>query len=94
MANNPKHKIKKELPPMAVSHGDTTYNKTGTWKSHRPVIDKQKCCGCLLCWKFCPEACIEPGEKPEVNLDYCKGCGICEQVCPVCGALRMETEHK
>lgn len=94
MSTKPKVKSEKELPPMAVSRADTTYNKTGTWKSFRPVIDEQKCCSCMLCWKFCPEPCIEPAEKPKVNLDYCKGCGICAQVCPVPGAIRMEQEHK
>ena len=84
----------KNLPPMAVSLADTTYNKTGTWKSFRPVLNKDKCIGCMLCWKFCPEACVKPGTQPQINLDYCKGCGICVQVCPKKDVLWMEEEKK
>lgn len=66
------------------SDGRMTVNKTGTWRSSKPVVDVDKCKGCLLCWKFCPEACIEMSEDgtPLIDLDFCKGCGICEEECP------------
>lgn len=33
-------------------------NKTGTWRTHRPVTDYNICVGCSLCAKICPEGCI------------------------------------
>ena len=75
------------------STGSMLINKTGSWRSSRPVIDEGKCTGCLICWKFCPDACIEPGEKPKINLDYCKGCGICAEECPF-DAIEMVREEK
>jgi len=86
-------KKEKDLPYSVVSLSDTRSNKTGGWSSLRPVLDKKKCTGCMLCWKYCPEPCIKPGEKPRINLDYCKGCGICAEVCPV-NAITMKKEKK
>lgn len=54
---------------------------TGTWRTSRPVLDPEKCNGCLLCWIFCPEGVISK-ENRSVNYDLCKGCGICEVECP------------
>ena len=33
--------------------------ETGSWRSHRPVVDAQKCTKCQLCWIYCPEATID-----------------------------------
>ncbi len=66
--------------------------ETGKWRSHRPVVDTEKCTRCQLCWILCPEACISK-EKTEIDYVYCKGCGICAKECPV-GAIRMEKEAK
>jgi 2-oxoacid:acceptor oxidoreductase delta subunit (pyruvate/2-ketoisovalerate family) len=71
-----------DLPTMVVSTGSLLINKTGGWRSVRPVIDYKKCTSCMVCWKFCPDVCIIPKEKPEIDLDYCKGCGICAEECP------------
>ncbi len=86
-------KGKKDLPPMAVSFGRMSVNKTGSWRSVRPVVDESKCTGCMFCWKFCPEACIAPGAKPRIDLDYCKGCGICREECPA-GAISFVEEER
>ena len=72
-------------------------NKTGSWRTHRPITDKNKCIGCGLCAKLCPDACIEMKNKqgklkPETNYDYCKGCGLCAKECPV-GAITMEKDY-
>ncbi len=32
--------------------------KTGDWRVFKPIIDKQKCIGCFLCWIYCPEPSI------------------------------------
>lgn len=86
-------KSKKDLPLMAVSFGKMSANKTGSWRSERPVIDKAKCTGCMICWKFCPEACIAPEKPLKIDLDYCKGCGICWVECPV-GAISVVEEKR
>ena len=71
--------------------GNSKKNKTGSWRSFRPIKDKSKCTKCGLCWLFCPENAIN--EKFEINYDYCKGCGICANECPF-KAIRMEKEKK
>jgi 2-oxoacid:acceptor oxidoreductase delta subunit (pyruvate/2-ketoisovalerate family) len=89
-------RFKKEadLPITAMSLADTRYNKTGKWRSLKPVIDYSKCTSCMICWKYCPDACIEIiDEKPHINLDYCKGCAICIEECPV-KAIKVEEERK
>ncbi len=53
-------------PPGAsvANPGNTTVNKTGAWRTYRPSLDFNKCTGCGICTRFCPEGCIELG-KPE-----------------------------
>jgi len=72
-------------------------NKTGSWRTHRPIIDHNICIGCGLCAKICPEACIEmkkigTKDKPITNYDYCKGCGLCAKECPV-KAIKMKADY-
>ena len=86
-------KSEKDLPPMAVSSGRMSHNLTGSWRSRHPIIDEERCTGCGICWKFCPEACIRPDEKPKIDLDYCKGCGICQEECPA-GAISFVEEER
>ena len=87
-------KKEEDLPPAAISLADTRYNKTGKWRSIKPVIDYNKCTSCMICWKFCPDACIEIRDvKPYINLDYCKGCAICIEECPI-KAIKVEEEGK
>jgi len=79
-----KFKSAGDLPPMAVSLQPTLVNKTGCWRALTPVIDYKKCINCALCWKYCPEICIDldKDNKPKIILEYCKGCGICAYECP------------
>jgi 2-oxoacid:acceptor oxidoreductase delta subunit (pyruvate/2-ketoisovalerate family) len=65
-------------------------NKTGSWRSLRPVKNKDKCNNCSLCWLYCPEGCISRDEF-EIDYTYCKGCGICAEECPT-KAIVMERE--
>lgn len=65
---------------------------TGEWRVYRPVKDDEKCNKCLLCWVYCPEACIDK-DALEIDYQYCKGCGICEVECPT-GAIVMVKEEK
>ena len=47
-------KFKKEgdMPPAAISLANTLYNKTGKWRSIRPVVDYSKCTSCMICWSM------------------------------------------
>lgn len=82
----------KDMPPLAMSLGLMTYNKTGSWRTLKPVIDYEKCNLCMLCWKFCPDACIYiRDERPWIDYEYCKGCIICVEECPK-EAIRIEEE--
>lgn len=87
----------KEVTIGAVlrSDGSTRVNKTGAWRSKRPVVDFSKCTSCGICWSLCPEGCIvrRADGKFEAGLDYCKGCGICDNECPV-RAITMVMEGK
>lgn len=72
----------KDLPRAPTVVGTSKPVKTGSWRTQKPVLDPEKCSGCLTCWKFCPEVAIEiVGDRPKVNYDFCKGCGICANEC-------------
>ena len=76
-------KGERDMPVNAMSLGLMTWNKTGSWRNLRPVIDYEKCNRCMICWKFCPDACIRiDDQRPVIDYDYCKGCGICVEECP------------
>jgi pyruvate ferredoxin oxidoreductase delta subunit len=76
----------KELRPGTVvdEAGSAVEYETGDWKSRHPVLDKEKCTKCGLCFVYCPEGCIRPNDEGYFVSDsrYCKGCGICAAECP------------
>jgi len=84
---------------ISSAPGSTKKNKTGAWRTYKPVTDFEKCISCGLCAKVCPEACVimqkrkDGKEIPITDYDYCKGCGICAAECPV-KAIKMELEKK
>jgi pyruvate ferredoxin oxidoreductase delta subunit len=65
----------------------------GAKREMKPVLDKDKCVKCGLCYLFCPDASIRRVEDGyfEVDLDLCKGCGICNRECWF-GSIRMVKE--
>ena len=70
-------------PRVMIATRSMDENHTGNWRTMRPVIDAKACTGCNICWKQCPEACVDLTDKvPEIDMDYCKGCGICVAECP------------
>ena len=78
--------------------GSSRENKTGSWRSLRPVVP-DTCTGCGMCTWYCPENCIKLVEdkktgrkRAEIDYDYCKGCGICASECPTKG-IKMEKEN-
>ncbi len=63
----------------------------GDWRAERPLVDRDKCVKCGICWVFCPVQCIV--EKPawfDINYDTCKGCGICVTECPQRAIIMIE----
>ncbi len=73
-----------EIGFIVTEAGNASQYQTGDWRSQRPILDKNKCNKCTLCYIFCPEGCIERDAEGyfEANLFYCKGCGICATECP------------
>jgi len=83
---------------MIAKANSSLQNKTGSWRSYKPVIDLNKCIACGICAKICPDSAanlkrIKGEMKAEINYDYCKGCGLCAKECPV-KAIRMDAENK
>jgi 2-oxoacid:acceptor oxidoreductase delta subunit (pyruvate/2-ketoisovalerate family) len=79
------HKSIDDLPPVPLSLPNYgSLGATGDWRTFRPVIDKEKCNKCYICWMYCPEAVIDVDEEgfPVIDYDYCKGCLICVTECP------------
>lgn len=70
---------------MKVPYGDQGLYilETAGWRTHRPVIDKEKCINCGMCLAYCPvNAFYKNRQEIFLSLDYCKGCGICREECP------------
>ncbi len=94
------------LGGAVIEPGSAKYNRTGDWRSERPVWTDKRCVGCGVCSIFCPEGCItmipdktldnERGYRPVTDLEYCKGCGICvvecDKRCRVLECIVMEEE--
>jgi pyruvate ferredoxin oxidoreductase delta subunit len=84
-----------ELGATIPEAGNSTQNITGGWRTDVPVIDSEKCDGCMLCYFYCPDASIkvEGGKAVGVDLEHCKGCGICAKECPT-DAITMKIDEK
>lgn len=77
--------------------GSARQNRTGDWRSSRPVWNHQECIRCGVCVIFCPEGCVhfdqeKPG-YPSADLEYCKGCSICAHECPTACVSMAEEEE-
>lgn len=69
-----------DLCPVAT---DLSPMLPGDWRSYRPVVDRDKCVKCAVCWLYCPVQCVEERAAWfDFNLNTCKGCGICAHECP------------
>lgn len=57
---------------------------TASWRTERPVIDKELCINCGMCMGYCPVNSVKWTEEQgfHITYDYCKGCGICAVECP------------
>ena len=70
--------------PVIKDPGNSVLFETGTWRSFEPVLIKENCIDCLLCWLYCPDMAVNliDGKIAGFDLKYCKGCGICALECP------------
>lgn len=82
--------VQRSKNTLTYDPGWSEDNKTGAWRSLRPVIFYDQCTSCALCWLYCPEGCIT-NHTFEIDYTYCKGCGICAEECPS-EAIVMERE--
>lgn len=81
-----------ELVPGAWVSRPRALQKTGTWRTIKPVVKNEDCIGCGICESFCPEVSIKVVERfAIVDYDFCKGCGICANECPK-KAIEMVSE--
>jgi pyruvate ferredoxin oxidoreductase delta subunit len=80
---------------VVTEPGNAREYKTGDWRSQRPIVEKEQCIKCGVCWIFCPDAAIQRTSEGYylADLDYCKGCGICAQEC-LTGCITMVEEEK
>jgi 2-oxoacid:acceptor oxidoreductase delta subunit (pyruvate/2-ketoisovalerate family) len=67
--------------------------QTGSWRQFRPVLHREKCTRCWLCFVWCPEAAIslDADDYPVVDYTVCKGCLLCAHECPT-QAFSIEKE--
>ncbi len=92
--------MKKPKINLTAKPNSTLANKTGPWRTQKPITDYDVCIGCSLCAKICPENCIEMEARAELNgklkpltdYDYCKGCALCVHECPV-KAIKMVEDY-
>lgn len=54
-------------------------------KNHLPIIDPEKCRGCMMCAEACPTNAIwaawDQRKIAEIDKETCIGCGLCKRQC-------------
>jgi pyruvate ferredoxin oxidoreductase gamma subunit len=67
---------------------------TEGWRVYRPVIDRERCSRCILCFALCPDGAIalDADNYPVVDYHHCKGCLVCVEECPPQAIDRVREE--
>jgi pyruvate ferredoxin oxidoreductase gamma subunit len=71
--------------PTIHAGSTSVLQRTGLWRTQRPVIDLTKCNRCSwVCGTYCPDNAITVDEQgfPHIDYEHCKGCMICLAQCP------------
>ena len=83
----------KELPIGSTFKCGHLVEKNAGWRTFRPVINQDKCTGCLRCYLVCPDGVIfRINDEMVIDYDFCKGCGVCAYECKA-GAIEMIKEE-
>jgi len=79
--------------PVICAPGNSRLRHTGAWRVFRPVIDREACTRCGICFALCSDGAIalDASAHPVIDYDNCKGCMICFQECPI-HCIREEKE--
>ena len=82
-----------DIPESTAFEAGYLVTVNSGWRSIRPVVNSEKCTGCMQCYLYCPDGTISvKNGKAEIDYDFCKGCGICSKICKL-SAINMEEER-
>lgn len=83
----------KDLPVGTYGDAFNLVEKNSSWRSVKPIINKDLCVQCEECYLTCPDGVIYfENFEMKIDYDFCKGCGICEKSCGM-KAITMEREE-
>jgi pyruvate ferredoxin oxidoreductase gamma subunit len=73
-----------QAAPSVYAIANSPERQTGSWRQFRPVLQRERCSRCWVCFVRCPDAAItlDSANYPVVDLDACKGCLLCVHECP------------
>jgi pyruvate ferredoxin oxidoreductase gamma subunit len=82
-----------QATPSVYALANSPQRQTGSWRQFRPVLQREQCTRCWLCFVWCPEAAIalDADDYPVVDYTVCKGCLLCAHECPT-QAFSIEKE--
>jgi pyruvate ferredoxin oxidoreductase gamma subunit len=82
-----------QAAPSIYAIANSPQRQTGSWRQFRPVLHREHCTRCWLCFVWCPEAAIvlDANDYPVVDYTVCKGCLLCAHECPT-QAFSIEKE--
>jgi pyruvate ferredoxin oxidoreductase gamma subunit len=82
-----------QAAPSIYAMANSPQRQTGSWRQFRPVLHREQCSRCWLCFVWCPEAAIslDSDDYPVVDYTVCKGCLLCAHECPT-QAFSIEKE--
>ncbi|MDN5344050.1 MAG: pyruvate ferredoxin oxidoreductase delta subunit [Clostridia bacterium] len=77
------HPWNKKRPLSAWLPAGWSGEKGGTFsRNEKPVLDKDSCHLCSICWLYCPDGAIRRGQVYSIDYSVCRGCGVCAAECP------------
>jgi pyruvate ferredoxin oxidoreductase gamma subunit len=84
-----------QAAPSIYAIANSPQRQTGNWRQFRPVLHRERCSRCRLCFVWCPEAAIalDADDYPVVDYTVCKGCVLCAHECPT-RAFSTEKERR